>query len=71
MDSIDPADLVAAPETAKELHVQENTLATWRMMGKGPAFVKLGRQVFYHRTDIAKWLAGQRVVPQRHVSTVE
>ena len=68
MDSIDPADLIAAPETAKKLHVEENTLATWRMMGKGPAFVKLGRAVFYHPADIAEWLAKQRVVPQRHVS---
>jgi len=31
------------------------TLANWRVQGKGPKFVKVGRLVFYDTEDLAAW----------------
>jgi hypothetical protein len=61
---INPDELLSAVDTAVELHQQPNTLACWRNQGKGPAYVKVGRQVFYRRADIAEWLAKQRREPK-------
>ena len=48
---INPDELLSAVDTASELHQQPNTLACWRNQGKGPAYVKVGRQVFYRRQE--------------------
>lgn len=34
--------------------------ATKRHMGGGPAYIKLGRRVFYRRADVEAWLDGNR-----------
>jgi hypothetical protein len=62
--SIDPAELIAATSAAKLLHVQPATLTCWRYEKRGPRFVKIGRSVFYRRTDLSEWLAGQLHEPQ-------
>jgi Helix-turn-helix domain len=56
---IDPAELLADTEVAKILHQRTQTLAAWRSERKGPAYVKVGRRVFYRRLDITKWLGKQ------------
>lgn len=42
------------------------TLAAWRRLGSGPAFVKLGRFVRYRRADLATFVAERTVNPPRH-----
>lgn len=36
------------------------TLERWRVEGRGPAFVKMGRRVVYRRDDLLTWAAQQR-----------
>jgi hypothetical protein len=36
----------------------EGTLANWRVEGKGPAFVKRGGRIFYHKPVLDEWLLG-------------
>jgi Helix-turn-helix domain len=61
--AIDPEELVADTIVAAELCQQPNTLTAWRHQGRGPPFIKVGRKVFYRRSDVASWLAGQRRDP--------
>ena len=56
---IDPDELIPSNETAKALHVEAQTLVTWRTRGEGPDFIKIGRAVYYRRADIAEWLGNQ------------
>ena len=50
-------------EVAALLGVSKRTLARHRSLGKGPAFEKIGRRVFYPRAKVEAWLAGRRGPP--------
>jgi hypothetical protein len=58
--TIDPEELIPDGEAAKILYQRKQTLAAWRCEKKGPAYLKIGRRVFYRRADIGEWLAVQR-----------
>jgi predicted DNA-binding transcriptional regulator AlpA len=45
------------------LGVKPPTLASWRHLGKGPPYVKVGRSAYYKAGDIEAWLNKQAVVP--------
>jgi hypothetical protein len=64
-----PDDLISAEETAADLHVKPQTLASWRATGLGPDFFKLGRAVYYSRKVTAEWKAKQRRSPGRVLTT--
>ena len=49
--------LITPAELATALGVAEQTLAGWRCTNQGPAFVKLGKGVFYRLADIQSWIA--------------
>lgn len=34
-------------EAAERLRVSKNTLSNWRVQGRGPKFIKLGRKILY------------------------
>ena len=55
--------LLTDEEVAELVGVTIQTLAIWRSNGEGPAYVKLGRQVFYRRADILAWIDGSVVTP--------
>jgi hypothetical protein len=59
-------ELVPDTIIADELGQQTQTLAAWRNQKRGPAFVKVGRKVFYRRVDVATWLAEQRRDPKSY-----
>jgi hypothetical protein len=61
--SVDPEELLNASEAAALLRQRPQTLAAWRCDNRGPEYVKVGRAVFYRRSAIASWLAGQIVTP--------
>jgi hypothetical protein len=61
--------LLSDVAAAKIVHQKRSTLATWRATGKGPVFIKLGRRVFYIRTDLEAWIAAQRREPAKAIST--
>jgi|GEM_PF-451010 len=61
--AVDIDDLVDDKEAARALHQKPQTLAGWRCEGKGPVYLKIGRRVFYRRSDLSAWLATQIVHP--------
>ena len=60
----DIEELIGEAELAAQLHQKTTTLAAWRVSGRGPAYTKLGRKVFYHPKDVSAWLAKQRREPK-------
>lgn len=50
-------DLLTDTQTAKILRVSAGTLSVWRSTGRYRLpFVKIGRKVFYRRSDIDAWI---------------
>ncbi len=45
---------------AQWIGVAPNTLAKWRLSGRGPPFSKIGRRIIYQRSEIEAWLARNR-----------
>jgi predicted DNA-binding transcriptional regulator AlpA len=62
--SVEPEELVSCEKAAKALGVKAQTLANWRSEKQGPRYVKVGRLVYYRRSDICAWLASQVRDPQ-------
>jgi hypothetical protein len=46
-------------KAAAALGVKPETVASWRSQGRGPAFVKIGRRVFYRALDVHQFIAAQ------------
>ncbi|WP_428826760.1 helix-turn-helix transcriptional regulator [Azonexus sp. IMCC34842] len=42
-------------EAADELGISRRTLPVWRVQGKGPQFVKIGKLVRYERSALEAW----------------
>ena len=51
--------LLTTPEAAAHLRLRVRTLETWRRLGKGPPFLKLGTKVRYPIADLEAWLAAR------------
>ena len=45
--------------TAKYIGRKQKTLAQWRLMGRGPRYVKAGR-IYYFKSDVDDWLNQRR-----------
>jgi hypothetical protein len=58
-NGVAPEELIGCDAAAKALGLAEQTLAAWRCAKRGPNYVKVGRLVYYRRSDICSWLAGQ------------
>jgi hypothetical protein len=43
-------------QVAAQLHVKPGTLRKWRLLGRGPEFVRVGRSVRYRVDDVEAWL---------------
>jgi hypothetical protein len=58
----DPRKLLKPADAAELLGISASTLAKWRMIGRGPEFVKLGSAVRYdpRRVDECIEKAGRR-----------
>lgn len=56
------ADLMTPQEVAHYLRVDTKTLANWRYLGRGPAYVKDGGVVRYTRDAFAAYLNRQTVI---------
>lgn len=48
--------MMNTPTTAERVGVKKNTLELWRMQGRGPKFVKVGRRVMYRVSDVEAFL---------------
>jgi hypothetical protein len=53
-DSVSP---LIAPELAGAyLHVNPRTLANWRVLGRGPRYIRSGARALYRQSDLDAWL---------------
>jgi len=57
---VDPDQLFTPEEAAALLNVKPQTLAKWRMGGRGlgPHFVKVGRAIRYRRATLVSFIEG-------------
>ena len=55
-----PRVLLTTHEAAAYLRLSPRTLERYRVTGEGPAYVKLGRRVFYERKALDDWLELRR-----------
>lgn len=51
-----PPTLYNDHQTADILGLKSQTLRTWRCMGKGPKYLKIGGAVRYHPSDIDDYI---------------
>jgi predicted DNA-binding transcriptional regulator AlpA len=49
--------LLTETDVARQLRVSVAALRKWRVMDKGPQFLKIGSLVRYRQADIDRWLA--------------
>lgn len=56
-EASDPNQLFTPAELSLEVVVPESTLAQWRYLGTGPAYIKAGKHVRYQRSDVEIWKA--------------
>lgn len=47
------------------LDVSTRSLQEWRSTGRGPAYLKIGNQIRYHRGKLSTWLAAHEVEPTK------
>lgn len=59
--------LLNTTEAAEVLRVAALTLHRWRKEGRGPAYVEMGRKVYYRRVDIDRWIEAQLQQPKGDV----
>lgn len=45
-------------QLAEMLNIQSETLRNWRWEGKGPIFIKIGRNVRYRMSDVLNYING-------------
>jgi Helix-turn-helix domain len=50
-------NLITEQEVSKRLNVSVASLRRWRLLGRGPAFLKIGSLVRYRPEDLDRWLA--------------
>lgn len=57
--------LLPSRQAAEQIGLSEKTLVTWRCLGKGPRYVKMGGKVFYRPADLAAFVDEHIVDPRR------
>lgn len=50
------SELIPQRQLAKDMNVHLKTLARWAAINYGPPRLKIGKQVFYRRSAVLKWL---------------
>jgi predicted DNA-binding transcriptional regulator AlpA len=55
-------------DAAERLGLSVKTLRAWRLQGRGPKYLKLGRAVRYLVQDLDQWAAGRTVIPHHERS---
>lgn len=55
------ANLLTNDQVAERLGIKPATLEQWRIYGRSPAFIKVGRNVRYDERDVEAWINANRV----------
>ena len=53
-------EMLGSAQAAEYLHAARQTLAKWRISGKGPRWAKWGRSVYYDRADLDAWIEASK-----------
>ncbi|WP_311209502.1 MULTISPECIES: helix-turn-helix domain-containing protein [unclassified Aeromicrobium] len=53
--------LLTPADVGEHLRLSEKTLANWRCQGRGPAFLRVGRDIRYRPEDVLAWLEGEQI----------
>ncbi len=53
-------NLLEIDEVTELLRISRSLLAKWRMAGRGPRFMKVGRRILYDCGEVRRWLAAQQ-----------
>ncbi|TZG25892.1 transcriptional regulator [Sphingomonas montanisoli] len=61
MSKLELKPLLDEVGAAPMVGTEPKTLANWRVLGKGPKFIRVGRKAMYHPDDLIDWLAARRV----------
>jgi hypothetical protein len=61
---IEPALLYAPPEAAAFLRLSPRSLERWRVNGRGPKFVRMGRRVVYEGSALLAFIAKMKRAPR-------
>jgi Helix-turn-helix domain len=60
--------LLREEEAAQQLKVRPQTMSAWRYHDQGPAYVRVGKLIFYRPSDIRAYIASRVVRPQGSAS---
>jgi predicted DNA-binding transcriptional regulator AlpA len=52
-------ELLEIDDVSSILRVSRSLLAKWRMSGRGPRFIKVGRRILYECGEVRRWLEAQ------------
>lgn len=52
--------LFDTPQLSSHLGIGEKALEKWRLQGKGPKFIKVGKLVRYDEADVLAWIEQQK-----------
>jgi hypothetical protein len=56
----DAREVMDEKQAASYINQKSTTLRQWRTLGKGPAYHKKGRRIFYKKNDLDAWMAQGR-----------
>lgn len=56
---MDQEPLLTTGELAALFKVPAKTPVQWRLWGKGPKYIKVGRHIRYRPVDVERWLESQ------------
>lgn len=52
--------IITTKEASTLLGIKPNTLAIWRLQGKSPAYLKIGKNVRYELSEIERFLEASK-----------
>lgn len=55
-----PRNYLTTQEVADLLKLRAHSVATWRMKGVGPEYIKIGRMVRYPAARLREWIESHR-----------
>ena len=62
-------NLISEQKARDRLQLRQHTLKRLRRLGQGPAWVRIGRVVFYDLADLETWVRSCTTTPQNSNST--
>ena len=58
-ETLEPARFLTERQLAERLNVSMAMVQRWRVLRKGPPYVKIGKLVRYEWVQVERWLAAQ------------